>query len=129
MRLACSRALRGDSVDVMACGAWGETKRFARRKAAANSRDRAAAARLCAVELLVSDVPGWLVLTSAFAFGAIWGSFFNVAIYRWPRDMSVVRPPSTCPNCQKPVAARYNVPILGYLFLRGRAACCGVPLS
>jgi leader peptidase (prepilin peptidase)/N-methyltransferase len=43
--------------------------------------------------------------------------------------MSVVRPPSTCPNCQKRVAARYNVPILGYLFLRGRAACCGVPLS
>lgn len=43
--------------------------------------------------------------------------------------MSVVRPPSTCPNCQKPVAARFNVPIFGYLFLRGRAACCGVPLS
>lgn len=87
------------------------------------------AATLCRVELLVSDVPAWLVLTVAFAFGAIWGSFFNVAIYRWPREMSVVRPPSTCPNCQARVAARYNVPILGYLFLRGRAACCGVPLS
>ena len=81
------------------------------------------------MELLVSDVPAWLVMTSAFAFGAIWGSFFNVAIYRWPRDMSVVRPPSTCPSCQARVAARYNVPILGYLFLRGKAACCGVPLS
>lgn len=81
------------------------------------------------MELLVSDVPVWLVLTSAFAFGAIWGSFFNVAIYRWPREMSVVRPPSTCPSCQAPVAARYNVPILGYLLLRGRAACCGAPLS
>jgi leader peptidase (prepilin peptidase) / N-methyltransferase len=81
------------------------------------------------VELLVSDVPVWLVLTSAFAFGAIWGSFFNVAIYRWPREMSVVRPPSTCPGCQTPIAARYNVPILGYLFLRGRAACCGARLS
>jgi leader peptidase (prepilin peptidase)/N-methyltransferase len=81
------------------------------------------------VELLVSDVAAWLVLTCAFAFGAIWGSFFNVAIYRWPRDMSVVRPPSTCPHCQAPVPARFNVPIFGYLFLRGRAACCGTPLS
>ena len=81
------------------------------------------------MELLVSDVPASLVLISAFAFGAIWGSFFNVAIYRWPREMSVVRPPSTCPSCGARVAARYNVPILGYLLLRGKAACCGVPLS
>jgi leader peptidase (prepilin peptidase)/N-methyltransferase len=81
------------------------------------------------VDLLVSDLPPWLLLAAAFAFGAIWGSFFNVAIYRWPRDLSVVRPPSSCPNCQKPVAARFNVPIIGYLLLRGRAACCGAPLS
>jgi leader peptidase (prepilin peptidase)/N-methyltransferase len=82
-----------------------------------------------AVDLLASDVPAWLLLSAAFVFGAIWGSFFNVAIYRWPRDMSVVRPPSTCPNCQARIPARYNVPILGYLWLRGRSACCGVPLS
>jgi leader peptidase (prepilin peptidase) / N-methyltransferase len=81
------------------------------------------------VELLVSDVPAWLVLTSAFAFGAIWGSFFNVAIYRWPREMSVVRPPSTCPHCQARIPARYNIPIVGYLLLRGRTACCRAPLS
>jgi leader peptidase (prepilin peptidase)/N-methyltransferase len=81
------------------------------------------------VELLASEVPAWLLLSAAFVFGAIWGSFFNVAIYRWPRDMSVVRPPSTCPHCGARVAARYNVPILGWLFLRGRSACCGKPLS
>lgn len=81
------------------------------------------------MELLVSDVPAWLLLTIAFAFGATWGSFFNVAIYRWPRDMSVVRPPSSCPRCKTPVKARYNVPILGYLWLRGRTACCGAALS
>jgi leader peptidase (prepilin peptidase)/N-methyltransferase len=81
------------------------------------------------VELLVSEVPAWLLLSAAFVFGAIWGSFFNVAIYRWPRDMSVVRPPSSCPHCGARVAARYNVPILGWLFLRGRSACCGKPLS
>ncbi|HEX2677332.1 MAG TPA: prepilin peptidase, partial [Polyangiales bacterium] len=79
--------------------------------------------------LLVSDVPAWFVLGAAFAFGACWGSFFNVAIYRWPRDMSVVRPPSTCPSCGKVIAARYNVPIFGYLMLGGKTACCGTRLS
>jgi leader peptidase (prepilin peptidase)/N-methyltransferase len=81
------------------------------------------------VELLASDVPAWFWLTTAFAFGAIWGSFFNVAIYRWPRDMSVVRPPSQCPHCGARVAFYFNLPILGYLLLRGRTACCGSPLS
>jgi leader peptidase (prepilin peptidase)/N-methyltransferase len=81
------------------------------------------------VELYASDIPAWLMLTFAFVFGATWGSFFNVAIYRWPRDLSVVRPPSSCPHCQAPVPIRYNVPILGYLVLRGRTACCGAPLS
>lgn len=81
------------------------------------------------MELTVSDVPAWMLLGAAFVFGAIWGSFFNVAIYRWPRDMSVVRPPSTCPTCQTPIPMRHNVPILGYLWLRGKTACCGTPLS
>jgi len=40
-------------------------------------------------------------------FGAAWGSFFNVCIYRWPREMSVVDPPSHCPGCGKPIAARH----------------------
>jgi leader peptidase (prepilin peptidase)/N-methyltransferase len=81
------------------------------------------------LDLLTRDLPPWLLLAAACAFGAIWGSFFNVAIYRWPRDLSVVRPPSTCPACQKPIAARHNIPIFGYFLLRGRAACCGAPLS
>jgi leader peptidase (prepilin peptidase)/N-methyltransferase len=70
-----------------------------------------------------------LLLAWALAFGAIWGSFFNVAIYRWPREMSVVRPASHCPHCNTPVALRHNVPVLGYLWLRGRTACCRQPLS
>ncbi len=81
------------------------------------------------MDLAVSDVPRGFALGFAFVFGAIWGSFFNVAIYRWPREESVVRPPSACPGCGAPVAARYNVPILGYFFLRGKAACCGAKLS
>jgi leader peptidase (prepilin peptidase)/N-methyltransferase len=80
-------------------------------------------------ELLASEVPVWFIRLLALALGAAWGSFFNVAIYRWPRGMSVVRPPSHCPACNAPVRWYLNVPILGYLFLRGRAACCGAKMS
>ena len=65
--------------------------------------------------MIVSDLPAWAIRAFAFLFGALWGSFFNVAIYRWPRDMSVVTPPSHCPHCKAPVPAYRNVPILGYL--------------
>lgn len=79
--------------------------------------------------LLASDLPVSLARGAAFVFGALWGSFFNVAIYRWPRAMSVVRPPSHCPACGAPVRWYLNVPVLGYLALRGRARCCGTRLS
>jgi leader peptidase (prepilin peptidase)/N-methyltransferase len=79
--------------------------------------------------LLVSELPPGLVLGFAFVLGATWGSFFNVAIYRWPRDMSVVTPPSHCPACHKPVPGWRNVPILAYLIQRGKAACCGAPMT
>jgi len=75
------------------------------------------------------DVPAWFARSAAFLFGALWGSFFNVAIYRWPRGMSVVTPPSHCPGCGAPVRWRHNLPIVGYLFLRGKAACCGTKLT
>jgi leader peptidase (prepilin peptidase)/N-methyltransferase len=81
------------------------------------------------VNLLVADVPSWLLAVFAFMFGACWGSFFNVAIYRWPLGLSVVKPPSHCPNCRARIPGRHNIPIFGYLLLRGRTACCGNPLS
>lgn len=65
----------------------------------------------------------------AFIWGALWGSFFNVCIYRWPRGMSVVTPPSHCPSCGAPVPGWRNFPILAYLLQRGRAACCGAKLT
>jgi len=80
-------------------------------------------------ELLASDLPSALVRIACFVFGALWGSFFNVAIYRWPRGMSVVRPPSHCPACGAAVRWYLNVPILGFVLLRGRAACCGTKLT
>ncbi len=79
--------------------------------------------------LLASDLPPALIRGLAFVFGAVWGSFFNVAIHRWPREMSVVTPPSHCPACGEPISAGRNVPILGWLFLRGKAACCGASIS
>jgi leader peptidase (prepilin peptidase)/N-methyltransferase len=79
--------------------------------------------------VIVADLPEWVIRAVAFVLGATWGSFFNVAIYRWPREMSVVSPPSHCPSCKAPVPAWRNVPILGYVLLRGRAGCCGAKLS
>ena len=75
------------------------------------------------------EVARWFVWPVAFLWGAAWGSFFNVAIYRWPRGMSVVRPPSHCPACGATIRARNNVPILAWLLLRGKASCCGAPIS
>lgn len=79
--------------------------------------------------MLAADFPEWYVRIVALVVGALFGSFFNVAIYRWPREMSVISPPSHCPSCGAPVKPWWNVPIFGYLFLRGKARCCGAPLS
>jgi len=79
--------------------------------------------------ILAHDLPAIFVRVAAFLFGALWGSFFNVAIHRWPRGMSVVTPPSHCPACGKPIRPFRNVPILGWLFLRGKAECCGARIS
>ncbi|MGE0789566.1 MAG: A24 family peptidase [Sandaracinaceae bacterium] len=79
--------------------------------------------------MIVADLPPLFLRALGFVFGALWGSFFNVAIHRWPRDMSVVSPPSHCPHCQSPIPWWRNVPIAGYLVLKGRAACCGHKLT
>jgi leader peptidase (prepilin peptidase)/N-methyltransferase len=79
--------------------------------------------------MLAAEIPRWFAWLAAFAWGAAWGSFFNVAIYRWPREMSVVTPPSHCPACGAPIPAWGNIPIFGWLLLRGRAACCGTSVS
>ncbi len=63
------------------------------------------------------------------AWGCIWGSFVNVVVHRVPRGMSIVHPGSRCPACGTPVRASDNVPVLSWIFLRGRARCCGTPIS
>ncbi len=71
----------------------------------------------------------WLLRAFAFAWGALWGSFVNVVVYRVPRGMSVVRPGSHCPACGAPVRPIDNVPLLSWLLLRGKARCCGARIS
>jgi leader peptidase (prepilin peptidase)/N-methyltransferase len=70
-----------------------------------------------------------LATAAAGLFGALWGSFFNVCIDRVPRGESVIRPGSRCDSCGTPVRAVDNLPILSYLFLRGRCRSCHAPFS
>ncbi|RMH05084.1 MAG: prepilin peptidase [Aquificota bacterium] len=65
-----------------------------------------------------------------FVLGAVFGSFYNVLIYRLPRGMSIVSPPSHCPFCKTPIRWYHNIPIVSYLLLRGKCATCSarVPL-
>ncbi len=58
-----------------------------------------------------------------FAVGASLGSFLNVVVYRWPRGLPIARSPSRCPLCTIPIPWRDNVPIIGYLRLKGRCQC------
>ncbi len=73
--------------------------------------------------------PSGFWLAVAALFGALWGSFANVFIWRWPAGLSVVRPRSHCPSCGTPVAAYDNVPVLSYFLLRGRCRSCAGTIS
>jgi leader peptidase (prepilin peptidase)/N-methyltransferase len=74
-------------------------------------------------------------LVLAVVLGLLWGSFANVCIYRWPpseefpHGRSVVAPGSHCGSCKAPVRWYDNVPILSYLWLRGRCRSCTVEFS
>jgi leader peptidase (prepilin peptidase)/N-methyltransferase len=65
----------------------------------------------------------------AFLVGAALGSFLNVCIARWPRDLSVVRPRSRCPYCGHQLAWFENIPLVSWLALRARCRCCDEPIS
>jgi leader peptidase (prepilin peptidase)/N-methyltransferase len=87
-------------------------------------------------ELLLAQVRSYWLLQHGplalfvFCLGACVGSFINVVIYRLPEGMSVIRPPSRCPRCGERLRFfRDNLPIIGWLVVRGRCRYCKAPVS
>ncbi len=64
-----------------------------------------------------------------FIIGCCLGSFYNVVIHRLPKGESLVRPPSHCPGCDRPIAPYDNIPVVSYLLLRGKCRHCRVHIS
>ena len=64
-----------------------------------------------------------------FGFGCIVGSFLNVCIHRLPLGQSIVSPPSHCPHCQYSIPWFLNIPLITWVYLRGRCRNCGAPIS
>jgi leader peptidase (prepilin peptidase)/N-methyltransferase len=62
-------------------------------------------------------------------FGLLIGSFLNVCIYRWTRDLSVVTPRSACPSCNAMIAWYDNIPVVSFLLLRGRCRNCSASIA
>ena len=71
------------------------------------------------------------LLLGAFVFGlgGCVGSFLNVCICRIPNGQGLLRPGSRCPKCRAAIRPRDNLPILGWLILRGRCRRCSLPIS
>lgn len=75
-----------------------------------------------------TDAFSIIVNTFVIIIGAVVGSFLNVCIYRLPRRVSIIKPPSFCPACKNQIKFYHNIPILSYLFLRARCAYCGAKI-
>jgi prepilin signal peptidase PulO-like enzyme (type II secretory pathway) len=75
------------------------------------------------------DFPAWLLSAFLAPFGLVLGSFCNVLIHRLPQEdaaeRNVVTRPSHCPHCKARIRPWHNVPLLGWLWLRGKCASCG----
>ena len=65
----------------------------------------------------------------AFVIGSCIGSFLNVVIYRFPNDLSIVKPRSFCPKCKTKLTWRENVPLISWLFQKGRCKNCNTSIS
>lgn len=61
--------------------------------------------------------------------GACVGSFLNVCIYRLPAGLSIVHPPSACPQCNQPIRFYDNIPVLSYILLRGHCRFCAAAIA
>ncbi len=74
-------------------------------------------------------IPSWFVNGVVLTLGLLIGSFMNVVVARLPHDQSVVRPRSRCPGCGNTIAWYDNIPVLSYLWLRGRCRGCQKSIS
>jgi leader peptidase (prepilin peptidase) / N-methyltransferase len=70
-----------------------------------------------------------VVIAFFFLLGIVVGSFLNVCITRIPEGLSIVAPGSRCPRCETPIKPYDNVPLFGWLWLRGKCRSCGNPIS
>ncbi len=71
----------------------------------------------------------WVLAIFGAILGLIIGSFLNVVIYRVPRHLSIVSPPSACPGCGEFIKPIDNIPVVSWLLLRGRCRHCDVHIS
>lgn len=74
-------------------------------------------------------IAGWMLVLWMTLIGAAVGSFLNVVVYRLPRGMSLIEPPSHCPTCRRRIRWYDNVPVLSWLVLRGRCRDCRAKIS
>jgi leader peptidase (prepilin peptidase) / N-methyltransferase len=70
-----------------------------------------------------------VIVLAAFVFGTLIGSFLNVCILRLPAGESIVAPGSHCPACHTPIRPWDNIPLVSFLWLRGRCRACGRSIS
>jgi len=68
-------------------------------------------------------------LLTVFIIGLCLGSFANVLIYRIPRNVSIIKPGSFCPNCKSPIRWYLNIPVVSYILLSGKCKNCGEKIS
>jgi leader peptidase (prepilin peptidase) / N-methyltransferase len=74
-------------------------------------------------------VPAWFFYLTLLILGLVLGSFYNVCIYRLPREESIVWPGSRCPHCRHPLSLLDNLPLVSFLLLKGACRYCQTPIS
>ena len=67
-------------------------------------------------------------LVFSFWFGLIFGSFLNALVYRLPLGVGLFLPRSFCPKCEKKIPWYENIPLLSFIFLRGKCSNCKTPI-